>query len=80
MTLGPDEIRHRFGHHPATPDTRKKHEQLQDAYKAFGEFLDGLLPDGRAKSTAFTNLQQAFMWSEFAVDATVPAKKKPAQG
>lgn len=73
--IGPDEIRHRFGHHPITADMKQRHEQLQEAYIAFGEFLDAVLPDGRAKSTAFANLQQSSMWAAYAIDATTPAKR-----
>lgn len=70
MPLGLDEIRHRFGNHPATTVTGKKHDQVREAYIAFAEFLDKVLPDGRAKSTAFTNLQQSSMWANFGIAET----------
>jgi hypothetical protein len=75
MSVGPDEIRHRFGHHPVTAAMRQNRETIQEAYIAFAEFLDTILPDGRAKSTAFTGLQQSAMWAEYAISATTPARK-----
>jgi hypothetical protein len=79
MPVGSEEIRHRFGHHPVTVSQREKHEQIQEAYIAFAEFLDLALPDGRAKSTAFTNLQQSHMWAEFAINATTPARENKSK-
>jgi hypothetical protein len=74
MPLGKDEIEHRFGSHPATPITGRMHEQVRDAYVAFAEFLDRVLPDGRAKSTAFTNLQQSSMWANYGVAELAPVE------
>lgn len=72
MPIGPDDIRNRFGYHAGTTVTIPKHEQVREMYIAFADFLDKVLPDGRAKSTAFTNLQQSSMWANFAVAETAP--------
>jgi hypothetical protein len=72
MPIGKDEIRNRFGYHQGTSVTGPQHERLREAYIAFGEFLDEVLPDGRAKSTAFTNLQQSSMWANFGVAEQAP--------
>lgn len=72
MPLGKEEIDHRFGYHPATGVTAKMHEQVREAYKAFAEFLDTLLPDSRAKSTAFTNLQNSSMWANYSIAELAP--------
>lgn len=72
MPVGKDDIRNRFGYHAGTSRTAPKHEVIREAYIAFAEFLDDQLPDGRAKSTAFTNLQQSSMWSNFAIAETAP--------
>lgn len=77
MSLGKDEINHRFGYHPGTSVTIPKHAQVREAYKAFAEFLDLILPDGRAKSTAFTNLQQSSMWANFGVAELAPVENPP---
>jgi predicted AlkP superfamily pyrophosphatase or phosphodiesterase len=72
MPLGQNEIRHRFGYHKGTPDTASKHEAVRQAYIAIGEFLDQTIPDGRAKSTAFTKLQESSMWANFGVAEQAP--------
>lgn len=72
MPLGKNEIRHRFGYHKGTAETMPKHEQVREAFIAFGEFLDEVLPDGRAKSTSFTNLQVASMWANYGIAETAP--------
>lgn len=67
MPLSTDDIRNRFGFHASTPDTAEQHEWLRAGYIAFCEFLNEKLPDGRAKSTAMTNLQQSAMWAHFGI-------------
>jgi hypothetical protein len=72
MPVGKREIHNRFGYHPATEETKKQHEQVRETYEAFAIFLDSLLPDGRAKSTCMTWLQQSSMWANFAVAQQAP--------
>lgn len=70
--LGTDEINHRFGFHAGTSVTIPKHEKIREAYKVFAEFLDENLPDGRAKSTTMTKLQESSMWANFGVAELAP--------
>jgi hypothetical protein len=72
MPVGQEDILNRFGYHKGTDKTIPTHERVREAYIAFAEFLDGVLPDGRAKSTSFTNLQQSSMWANFAVAELAP--------
>lgn len=72
MPVGKEDILNRFGYHPGTGVTIPRHERVREAYIAFAEFLDDVLPDGRAKSTSFTNLQQSSMWANFAVAELAP--------
>lgn len=76
-TLGRDEIEHRFGYHKATIEnpeaTLPRHRTLRLKYREFAEFLDEILPPGRAKSVAFTELENASMWSHKAVAELAPA-------
>lgn len=71
MTLGSEEIEHRFGFHKATIEgdnaTLPYHRGLRRAFRAFAEELDANLPDGRAKSVAFTELENASMWAHKAI-------------
>ena len=84
MPLGKTEIRNRWGFHPATPETAPQHEAVREAFVALAEFLDTLLPDGRAKSLVWTNLQNASMWANFCVaeqapvEMDLPTPPKPA--
>jgi hypothetical protein len=67
MPVGNEEILNRFGYHPGTEKTIPQHHKLRDGFIAFAQFLDATLPDGRAKSTAFTKLQESSMWANFGV-------------
>jgi hypothetical protein len=75
--FGTGDIEHRFGFHKATTEgenaTLPRHTQLRRAFKALAAELDEILPDGRAKSVAFTELENASMWSHKAVAEQAPA-------
>jgi hypothetical protein len=74
--LGKAEIESRLGFHKATiegPDaTLPKHTELRLLFKEFGNRLDEILPFGRAKSVAFTELENASMWSHKSVAELAP--------
>ena len=70
--IGEYEINNRFGLHPGGPKSIPRHNQCRVEFIAMANFLDNLLPDGRAKSLAFTALQEASMWSNFAIAELVP--------
>jgi hypothetical protein len=76
MALGSDEIEHRFGFHKATVEgpeaTLPTHRDLRLMYRDFAEYLDVVLPEGRAKSIVFTELETASMWSHKAVAEKAP--------
>lgn len=77
MSLGANEIEHRFGFHKATVEgenaTLPKHRDTRLKFREFAEWLDSLLPEGRAKSVAFTELENASMWAHKAIAETAPA-------
>lgn len=74
--LGPEEIEHRFGFHKATIEgdnaTLPKHRDTRLLFREFAERLDEILPGGRAKAVAFTELEGASMWSHKAIAETAP--------
>jgi hypothetical protein len=76
VSIGAEEIEHRFGFHKATIEgenaTLPIHRDLRLAFRDFAEVLDTILPPGRAKSVAFTNLEDASMWSHKAIAETAP--------
>lgn len=75
-SVGAAEIEERFGFHKATIEgenaTLPLHHDVRLAFRDFAEFLDGVLPAGRAKSVAFTELENASMWSHKAIAGTAP--------
>lgn len=75
-TLGAEEIEHRFGFHKATIEgdnaTLPKHREVRLRFRDFAEALDEILPAGRAKSVAFTELENASMWAHKAIAETAP--------
>ena len=74
--IGKDEIEHRFGFHKATVEgenaTLPKHRDTRLRFREFAAFLDEVLPEGRAKAVAFTELENASMWAHKAVAETAP--------
>lgn len=75
-SIGVVEIEHRFGFHKATVDganaTLPMHREVRLAFREFAEELDRVLPPGRAKSVAFTELENASMWAHKAIAETAP--------
>lgn len=82
-TIGTDEIEHRFGFHKATIEgenaTLPLHRDTRLAFRTFAEFLDETLPPGRAKSVAFTELENASMWAHKAIAETAPVINEPKE-
>lgn len=42
-------------------------EDIQGEFRIFTSWLDSMVPDGREKSLALTNLQQAWFWADHAL-------------
>ena len=76
MSLGPEEIEHRFGFHKATVEgdnaTLPQHVKTRLLFRRFAEELDEILPPGRAKSVSFTELEAASMWAHKAIAEQAP--------
>ena len=78
--IGKDEIEHRFGFHKATVEgenaTLPKHRDTRLKFREFAAFLDEVLPEGRAKAVAFTELENASMWSHKAIAENAPVVRE----
>lgn len=74
--LGKEEIENRFGFHKATVEgenaTLPQHGQMRINFRLFAEVLDKMLPEGRAKSVCFTELENASMWAHKAIAEQAP--------
>ena len=79
MALTDEEILHRFGLHPGTSETAPKHERLREGFIAFAKFLRDAVPDGRAKSTAMSRLQEVSMWANFGIAELAPVVEPQQQ-
>lgn len=75
VSLGTDEIESRFGYHRPTPENASMHIDLRLRFRRFAEDLDAMVPQGRAKALALTKLQEASMWSHFAIAELAPVVK-----
>lgn len=75
-----EEIEHRFGFHKATIEgpeaTLPKHRDTRLEFREFAEWLDEVLPDGRAKAVAFTELENASMWAHKAIAELAPTVRE----
>lgn len=66
--MAPEDIENRFAFHTATtPERQAAHEAVRTDCGELAEALNALLPDGREKALAITNLEQAMFWSNAAV-------------
>jgi len=78
--LGNEEVEHRFGFHKATIEgaeaTLPKHRNIRVLFRLLAEELDTRLPEGRAKSVMFTELENASMWAHKAIAETAPVVKE----
>lgn len=80
--IGAQEIENRFGFHKGTIEgpnaTAPRHASLRVKFCEFAEMLDEVLPDGRAKSVAFTELENASMWCHKSIAEQAPVDKENA--
>lgn len=78
--LSAADIEHRFGFHKATIEggnaTLPKHRDVRLLFREFAEQLDKILPVGRARSVAFTELESASMWAHKAIAEQAPVVRE----
>ncbi|MEC4565518.1 hypothetical protein L8C07_06130 [Paenibacillus sp. CMAA1739] len=56
-------IENNFSYHSPKDDQRKKYELIRSKAKEAAYLFDELVPNGREKSLALTNLEQAVFWA-----------------
>lgn len=61
------DIANRFTFHPASELTGPQHGQIRVACEQLAGTLNDLLPDGREKSLAITNVEQSMFWANAAI-------------
>lgn len=66
-----EDLDNRFSYHtPKTDRRRNAHESVRAACRDIADLLNELLPEGREKSLAITNLEQAMFWGNAALART----------
>lgn len=79
-SLGEEEIEQRFGFHKATIEgpnaSAPIHAHLRRNFVNFANYLDEVLPPGRTKALALTDLEKASMWAHKAIASSAPLVKE----
>lgn len=76
-SLGEHEIKNRFAYHKPSPEIARQHEVFRSIMVDIGVIFDCRLPNGRAKSLAFTALEEAGMWAHKAIAEQSPIEEPP---
>jgi hypothetical protein len=72
-SFGDEDIRNRFGYHkPANAAIAEMHRAIRIIFINTADTLDRILPEGRAKSVAFTKLEESCMWANKAIAEMSP--------
>lgn len=61
------DLHNRFIYHEANPVKTQKMENIRKNFTALAELLDAMCPDGREKSLAITQLEQAQFWANASI-------------
>lgn len=56
-------IENNFKYHAVKEGQAEKYENIRGKAKELAYLIDGLVPNSREKSLAFTQLEQAVMWA-----------------
>jgi hypothetical protein len=60
-------IENNFKYYAPKNDQQIRYETIRETAKDFARIVESLCPDSREKSLAFTNLEQAVMWSNASI-------------
>lgn len=61
------ELHNRFTYHPPTGDKIEKHQLIRQLCETLAQDLNELVPDGREKSLAMTQLEYVMWWANAGV-------------
>ncbi len=67
-----------FGFHPATPVTGPKHDQVRLLCRTLAHELNELLPEGRHKSLAISNLESVMHRANASIACDTPKAEHAA--
>ncbi len=72
QTVVNSEITHRFGYRKTNATTEPLHDECRQQFQAFAMYLNRILPESRAKSVTFTELENCSMWANKAIAEIAP--------
>lgn len=72
MPVNREESQNRFGFRKGTEVTIPQHQQVRARFAELDLFLQEVLPDGRAKAVARTQLEDSSMWANKAIAEQAP--------
>lgn len=75
--LSDSDILNRFGWHRATEITGPRHKIIREKFAEMAQFLDTVLPNGREKAIAQTELQTCALFANAAVAQMAPVVVEP---
>lgn len=70
--INSEDINNRFGFHKGNTLTGPQHRAIRKKFKEFAEHLNEVLPEGRAKSVTFTELENCSMWANKSIAEQAP--------
>lgn len=70
-----DEIKNRFGFHPATEETKTLHQKVRQVFIDTAYELRFLVPPGREWALVMTALEESSMWANAGVARTLAPLK-----
>jgi hypothetical protein len=71
-----EETENKYGWHKGTEETMPLHQQVREGFKILHEALEDILPQGRARSLALTELENSAMWANKSVAELAPVVKE----
>jgi hypothetical protein len=63
MAIAKEEIDNRFTYHAPKLGQAELYQDIREKAKELAYLIESVVPDGREKALAFTNLEQAVFWA-----------------
>lgn len=61
--LPSSEIKHRFQHHPPSPEKIEQHKSVREICEDLAHHINEFIPPGREQATALTKVEEVMFWA-----------------